>query len=93
MNGSSKRPKCDASIGIHTYGVEAPLAGLLGPRGRQGRGETVAGWIVVRNWATLKRPASSPYIDLPILGCLNRSPFWSLFHPNSDLIRILPSLP
>ena len=48
--------------------MEAPLAGLLGPRGRQGRGETVAVVDCGAELATLKRTASSRLYRRPHNG-------------------------
>ena len=71
LGGSSKCSKCSTSIGIHTYGVEAPLAGLLGPRGWQGVGRRWLGGF----GAEMSNPKTSsllslyrpPHIGLPPL--------------------------
>ena len=60
-------------------GVEAPLAGLLGPRGRQGRGETVAVVDCGAELATLKHTASSPLYRRPHNGLPLDSPLCSPF--------------
>ena len=63
--------ECSTSIGIHTYGVEAPLAGLLGPRGGKGVGRRWLGGFGAEmgnpktsSLLSLYRP---PHIGLPQL--------------------------
>ena len=49
-------------------GMEAPLTGLLGPRGWQARGEMVAAMECGAELATLKRLACSPLYRRPHNG-------------------------
>ena len=65
--------------------MEAPLAGLLGPRGRQGHGETVAAVECGAELATLKHTASSRLYRRPHNGLPLNSP---LLESISSPIRI-----